>query len=71
MGVWRQGRLSSTLMAAALFGLLDSKLTMLQFWRAVARLGRFINSQSDGEPRWQALWHSWQRLPDICWGAAI
>ena len=55
----------------ALFGLPDAQLTMLEFWRAVASLGGFIGRQSDGEPGWQTLWRGWQRLQDICWGAAI
>jgi Transposase DNA-binding/Transposase DDE domain len=56
----------------ALFGLSDvEQLTMLEFWRAVATLGGFIGPQSDGEPGWQTLWRGWQRLQDICWGAAI
>ena len=55
----------------ARLGLPDTELTMLEFWRAVASLGGFIGRHSDGEPGWQTLWRGWQRLQDICWGAAI
>jgi hypothetical protein len=41
--------------------------TVLEFWRAVARLGGFIGRKSDGQPGWQTIWGGWQRLQDLCW----
>lgn len=45
-------------------------ITVREFWLGVARLGGFIGRKSDGDPGWQTLWRGWQRLQDLCWGAA-
>lgn len=47
------------------------RLTIREFWHAVARLGGFIGRKSDGEPGWQTLWGGWQRLQDMCWGVSL
>jgi len=47
------------------------QITIREFWHAVARLGGFIGRKSDGEPGWQTVWGGWQRLQDMCWGAAF
>lgn len=47
------------------------RLTLREFWHAVARLGGFIGRKSDGEPGWQTVWGGWQRLQDLAWGAAF
>jgi Transposase DNA-binding/Transposase Tn5 dimerisation domain len=41
--------------------------TLIEFWRAVARLGGFIGRKSDGQPGWQTIWDGWQRLQDLSW----
>ncbi len=46
-------------------------ITVREFWLGVARLGGFIGRKSDGDPGWQTLWRGWQRLQDLCWGAAL
>jgi Transposase DNA-binding/Transposase Tn5 dimerisation domain len=44
------------------------RMTVDQFWRAVAGLGGFLGRKGDGDPGWQTLWRGWQRLQDLCWG---
>ncbi len=45
-----------------------AKLTIREFFHAVARLGGFIGRKSDGDPGWLTLWRGWEKLQDLCWG---
>lgn len=45
------------------------RLTVRQFWQAVARLGGFLARKGDGDPGWQTLWLGFQRLQDMAWAA--
>lgn len=46
-----------------------TKITIKEFWRAVAQLGGFLARKSDGDPGWQTLWKGWLRLIDMWIGA--
>jgi hypothetical protein len=46
-----------------------AKITIKEFWRAVAQLGGFLARKSDGDPGWQTLWRGWLRLLDMWIGA--
>jgi hypothetical protein len=37
-------------------------LSVLEFYRAVARLGGHMNRKADGFPGWLTLWRGWQKL---------
>ena len=54
---------------AARFALDAERLSVRQFWHAVARLGGFLARKGDGEPGWQTLWLGFQRLKDMAWAA--
>jgi Transposase DNA-binding/Transposase DDE domain len=44
------------------------EMTILEFFRGVARLGGFIGRKSDRDPGWQTLWRGWEKLQDLSWG---
>ncbi len=47
------------------------KITVRDFWRAVAMLGGFLGRKSDKDPGWQTIWGGWLRLLDMWVGAEI
>jgi hypothetical protein len=46
-------------------------LTVLQFWREVARLGGHQGRRRDGPPGWQTIWKGWRLLSDLTEGARL
>jgi hypothetical protein len=46
-------------------------MTVLEFWRLVARLGGFQGRKRDGHPGWQAVWDGWRYLSDLTEGARL
>jgi hypothetical protein len=48
-----------------------STLTILNFWRLVARLGGFQGRKRDGQPGWRTVWRGWRYLSDLTDGARL
>ena len=46
-------------------------MTVLEFWRLVARLGGFQGRKRDGHSGWQAVWDGWRYLSDLTEGARL
>ncbi|MBU2610736.1 MAG: hypothetical protein KJ606_07300 [Chloroflexi bacterium] len=46
-------------------------MTMLDFWRLVARLGGFQGRKRDGHPGWRTVWRGWRYLSDLTEGARL
>ena len=46
-------------------------MTVLDFWRGVARLGGFQGRQRDASPGWRTVWHGWRYLSDLTDGARL
>ena len=46
-------------------------LTLLAFWRLVARLGGFLGRKGDGHPGWRTVWRGWRFLSDLTDGARL
>jgi hypothetical protein len=50
----------------------DAKtMTVLNFWRLVARLGGFLGRKGDGHPGWRAVWDGWCYLSTLTEGARL
>ncbi|WP_244422080.1 IS4 family transposase [Ktedonobacter racemifer] len=45
--------------------------TAKQLWRAIARLGGYLDRKSDGPPGWQTLWKGWMRIMDVLEGVHL
>ena len=45
--------------------------TAKQLWRAIARLGGYLDRKSDGSPGWQTLWKGWMRVMDVLQGVHL
>lgn len=43
----------------------EGKLTVKEFYLAVARLGGHMNRRSDGAPGWLVLWRGWMKLQSM------
>lgn len=48
-----------------------STMTILLFWRLVARLGGFQGRKRDGQPGWRTVWRGWRYLSDLTDGARL
>jgi hypothetical protein len=48
-----------------------STMTILNFWRLVARLGGFQGRKRDGPPGWRTVWRGWRYLSDLTAGARL
>ncbi len=46
-------------------------MTVLDFWRRVARLGGFQGRKRDGSPGWRTIWRGWRYLSDLTEGAGL
>jgi hypothetical protein len=46
-------------------------VTAKQLWRAIARLGGYLDRKSDGPPGWQTLWKGWMRVMDVLEGVHL
>ena len=46
-------------------------VTAKQLWRAIARLGGYLDRRSDGPPGWQTLWKGWMRVMDVLEGVHL
>jgi hypothetical protein len=46
-------------------------MTLLHFWRLVARLGGFQGRKRDGSPGWRTVWRGWRYLSDLTEGARL
>jgi len=42
--------------------------TAKELWRAIARLGGYLDRKHDGPPGWQTLWKGWKRILDVLEG---
>jgi hypothetical protein len=45
--------------------------TARDLWRAIARLGGYLDRKSDGPPGWQTLWKGWMRVMDVLEGVHL
>ncbi|HEY3993270.1 MAG TPA: IS4 family transposase [Ktedonobacteraceae bacterium] len=45
--------------------------TAKELWRAIARLGGYLDRKSDGPPGWQTLWKGWMRVMDVLEGVHL
>lgn len=45
--------------------------TARDFWREEAKLGGFLGRKHDGDPGWQTIWRSWQKLDLVTLGACL
>ncbi|GHO77884.1 IS4 family transposase [Ktedonobacter sp. SOSP1-85] len=46
-------------------------VTAEHLWRAIARLGGYLDRKSDGPPGWQILWKGWMRVMDVLEGVHL
>jgi hypothetical protein len=46
-------------------------VTARELWRAIARLGGYLDRKSDGPPGWQTLWKGWMRVMDVLEGVHL
>jgi hypothetical protein len=46
-------------------------VTAKHLWRAIARLGGYLDRKSDGPPGWQTLWKGWMRVMDVLEGVHL
>lgn len=49
----------------------SARLTLGQFWRAVATHGGYQGRKSDGPPGWQTLWKGWQHIQTLLAGVRL
>jgi len=52
-------------------GMAISAWTVLQFVRAVAKLGGFLGRKCDGEPGWKTLWRGYRKLQTLMEGVRL
>jgi hypothetical protein len=45
--------------------------TAKQLWRAIARLGGYLDRKNDGPPGWQTLWKGWMRVMSVLDGVHL
>ena len=45
--------------------------TAKDLWRAIARLGGYLDRKSDGPPGWQTLWKGWMRVMVVLEGVHL
>lgn len=48
-----------------------STMTVLDFWRLVARLGGFQGRKRDGYPGWRTVWRGWLYISNLTEGARL
>jgi hypothetical protein len=46
-------------------------VTAKELWRAIARLGGYLDRKSDSPPGWQTLWKGWMRVMDVLEGVHL